>query len=248
MLSGMWLEIVLSEGDLTSLLREVTPLTITLGEQQWIAIESPSEVALVADVGLRVTCKAKVKWPLLGIGVPVTIHRMVVTFAPEVMQDADGSGESLVFGLRLQHADFAGLPDAIDARLSKAIDEALVAHRLDLAWKFTETLAGSIPLPATLDPIHGLSVHVAWAKVKVTDEAMVVALSLHHAFHRQGEPPPDRKNLPEKQARIDPPARIGRERRSIDDRSRSIVAPAVVAIGLGAFAGALFGAWAWRRR
>src|SRR5579859_7590108 len=167
----MWLEIVLSQNDLVTILREVTPITLRLGENQWFALESPSEVALVPDVGLRVTCKAKVKWPVLGVGVPVTIHKLVVTFAPEVVRQGDG--DLFVFGLRLQHADFAGLPDSVDKRLSKAIDDALVARRLDLAWKFTDTLAGSIPLPATLDPIDGVSMKVAWGKVKVTDEAMV---------------------------------------------------------------------------
>lgn len=231
----MWLEIVLSQGDLATMLRDVTPLTITLGEQQWIAIESPSEVVLVPDVGLRVTCKAKVKWPVLGVGVPVTIHRLVVTFAPEVVHLGD-DGDALVFGLRLHHADFAGLPDAIDARLSKSIDDALVARRLDLAWNFTDTLTGTIPLPATLDAIDGVSVRVAWGKVRVTEEAMVMAVSVHHAFHRRGESAEPRAISPKKPAEIDRP------------RERSSPVPLLVAIGVGAFAGAMLGAWVWRGR
>ena len=236
----MWLEIVLSQNDLVTILREVTPITLRLGEQQWFALESPSEVALVADVGLRVTCKAKVKWPLLGVGVPVTIHKLVVTFAPEVVRQGDG--DLLVFGLRLQHADFAGLPDSVDKRLSKAIDDALVKHRLDLAWKFTDTLAGSIPLPATLDPIDGMSMKVAWGKVKVTDEAMVMAFSVHHAFHRKGEAgvAPIAKP-PEKPVQNAIAPATGK------DSSLSPV-PLLVVIGAGALAGGLLGAWMWRRR
>jgi hypothetical protein len=148
----------------------------------------------------------------------------------------------LVFGLRLQHADFAGLPDSVDKRLSKAIDDALVARRLDLAWKFTDTLAGSIPLPATLDPIDGVSMKVAWGKVKVTDEAMVMALSVHHAFHRKGEAgaAPIAKQ-PEKQAQnaIAPAA---------TNHDASSPVPLLLVVGAGALAGGLLGAWMWRRR
>jgi hypothetical protein len=42
-------------------------------------------------------------------------------------------------------------------------------------------------LPPLLESLDSLSLNVAWGKVRVTDEAMVLAISFHAAVSRRGE-------------------------------------------------------------
>jgi hypothetical protein len=46
-----------------------------------------------------------------------------------------------------------------------------------------------VPLPSLLEPLESLSIRAAWGKVKITEEALVFALSLHNALVRRGDAP-----------------------------------------------------------
>src|SRR4051812_5252728 len=112
----MWVETILSRDDLAKLLAQALPLTIFLGEDRHdepaddrignqanqaqskgdhsLTLHDLGDVSLVPDVGLRVTCKAKVSWPVLGIDVPIGLNSLTLsvlpTIRPAIGKDAVG--------------------------------------------------------------------------------------------------------------------------------------------------------------
>ena len=181
----MWLEAILAKSDFVALLPELTPLTINLSGGGTVELDEPSGVELVADVGLRVTCKAKLHWPVLGIQVPVTLHSLTAVAKPQIAETS--TGDRLVFTFNVEKADFAGLPDVVDEKITEKINEALVRDHVALEWDFTDTLSHVFPMPATLDHLEALGLQVAWGEVRVTPDAVVFAVSFHARVMRTGE-------------------------------------------------------------
>jgi hypothetical protein len=187
----MWAEAIFSREDLARLVSQAMPLTIHLNDahtEQSLALSDPSEVRLIPDVGLRVVCKAHVHWPVLGISVPITLNSLSVTFVPTIERVADSDG--LLFRPSIEHADFAGLPAMVDDRLTRAINDKLSEKGIELAWNYAKTLSHIAPLPTMLDPLDGFALRPAWAKLRITEEALVYAVSFHSAILRRGEPLP----------------------------------------------------------
>jgi hypothetical protein len=181
----MWVEVILSGEDLKELFAELMPLTIHFGHKdQYLSFNDLREITLVPDTGLRIACKAKVCWPLLGLALPIPLHSLVVLARPEVAQTPEG--DILVFKLFIEHADFAGIPTAIDERITDKVNKALSERALDLSWNFARTLSRTVKLPRSLRPLDALSLRLAWGKVRVTDEAMVMAVSFHSKLSREG--------------------------------------------------------------
>jgi hypothetical protein len=192
----MWAELIFSRDDFARLLEQALPLTIRLGRlgesttEHSLSLSELSEVKLVPDVGLRVVCKARVHWPILGINVPVALNSLVLLFLPTIRKDPEG--ESLVFRLSIEHANFAGLPTVIDDRITAAVNSKLAEAEQELSWGFSKALAYRGPLPALLDPLESFGIGPAWGKVRVTDEAVVYAASFHFALaRRDGAPRPE---------------------------------------------------------
>jgi hypothetical protein len=185
----MWAEIIFSRDDFARLLAQALPLTIRLGHlgdsetEHSLSLSDLAEVKLVADVGLRVVCKALVRWPVLGVNVPVALNSLTVLFLPTIRKDAEG--ESLVFRLTIEHADFVGLPTAIDERITAGVNAKLADAENELSWHFSKALAYQGPLPALLDPLESFAIVPAWGKVRVTDEALVYAASFHMDLARR---------------------------------------------------------------
>src|SRR5579862_7933200 len=105
----MWIEAFISTEDLRRTLAEFAPLTIAFGNDGGeLALETPSKVLLVADQGARIECKARLRLPLFGIRVPMTIRSLVILLRPLI--EAHPKGDALVFKLEIEHADFALVP------------------------------------------------------------------------------------------------------------------------------------------
>jgi len=182
----MWVEVILSRDDLAELFGKLMPLTIHFGgKDQYLSLSEPREVTLVPDSGLRIACKAKVRWPVLGLALPIALHSLIVLVQPQVVQTADG--DILVFKLFIEHADFAGIPTAIDERITDKVNKELASRALDLSWNFARTLSRKVDLPRALRPVDALNLRLAWGKVRITDEAMVMAVSFHSKLSRSGE-------------------------------------------------------------
>jgi hypothetical protein len=192
MLDEMWAEIIATREDFQRLLQQAFPLTIRLGDpgsDHSLVLSDLSTVELVPDLGLRVECRARVHWPVLGIEVPVTLRSLTIVLLPSVGRSAEG-GDTLVFRVSIERADFSALPSMIDGRVTDAINARLADRNAELEWNFSKALTHTAALPELLEPLDRFAVHPAWGKVRVTEEAVVYAISLHTAIVRRGEPIP----------------------------------------------------------
>ena len=55
----------------------------------------------------------------------------------------------------------------------------------ELAWNFSKTLSHAFALPSFLEPLECFKLHVAWGEVKVTADALVLAISFHSEVTRR---------------------------------------------------------------
>ncbi len=183
----MWLEAIVSAEDLQRTLSRFAPVTIRLGEGGELALESPSEVSLLADRGVRVVCRARMVWPVIGVRVPMTIRSLIILLCPII--EAQAHGDVLVFKLEIEHADFALVPTFIDNRIISQINAKLAVKHVELSWSYAETLHHVFRMPHALDAVESLALVVDGAVVKVTKEAVGLAVSLHSDVRRAGEAP-----------------------------------------------------------
>jgi hypothetical protein len=187
----MWAEIIFSRDDLAHLLEQAFPLRIRLddtGEERSLSFFDLADVTLVADVGLRVVCKARVRWPVLGINMPLALSSLTLVLSPTVQPRA--GGDALVFRASIEDADFAVLPAMMDERITATVNAKLAAKEVELSWNFSKALTFLAPLPARLDPLESFAIRPAWGKVRITNDAIVYAASFHSSLIRRGEPPP----------------------------------------------------------
>ena len=165
----------------------MVPLTIRIDPDtdadQYIELTSASDLALVADQGLRMTTKARIHWPILGIAVPIKIDPLRVMIRPQIIV-APGGGDALSLALEIEHAEFAGILALGDQPITDKINSEL--GKLDLAWAFAAMpLSDQFKMPSMLEPLDSLALKVAWGKVRVTDEAIVLAISFRPRFRGQ---------------------------------------------------------------
>jgi hypothetical protein len=182
----MWLEAIVSKEDLLTLLPSLLPLKFDLSDGGDIFLHDPSGITLVAGSGLRFTCKAKLHYPVLGLKVPVTVSSVSALVRPRIVK-AEG-GEQLVFGLEVEHVDFAGLPELLDTAITDKITAALRARPLELSWGFQSTLSHTFALPPSLAPLASIGLHAKWGEVRVTEEALVLAVAVQTEVVRGPEP------------------------------------------------------------
>jgi hypothetical protein len=183
----MWTEIIIPREDLARLLAQAFPLTIRLGDAESdnsLALSDLRDVRLVPDVGLRIECRARVSWPVLGIQLPVVLNALTLLLVPSIGKGPEG--DTLVFRINLEHADFTAVPDLIDQRIRAAINAKLEAKDAELAWDLSKSLTLSAPLPTLLEELEAFAMRPRWAKVRITDQAIVYAASFNSAFVRHG--------------------------------------------------------------
>jgi hypothetical protein len=185
----MWVEAVLSKDDLAALIAQIVPLKVRIhpdsAPDQYIELATATNLSLVADLGLRMTTQARIHWPVLGIAVPITIDPLSVIIKPRVTKTPNG--DALAVTLEIEQAEFAGIPAFGDQAITEKINSELSKTDVDLSWAFATMLSHRFELPALLEPIDSLALNVAWGKVRVTDEAIVLAISFHAEVSRRGE-------------------------------------------------------------
>src|SRR5260221_952005 len=131
----MWVEAVLSKEDLAALIAQIVPLTIRInadgGADHYIELATATDLALVADQGLRMTTEARIHWPVLGITVPVKIDPLIVMIKPQVT--ATPGGDALSFTLQIEQADFAGILALGDQLITDKINSELGKSQVELS-------------------------------------------------------------------------------------------------------------------
>lgn len=192
----MWIEAILTEDDLSDLARRMTPLTIRFGNDGDLSLHDVRDVSLVADRGLRIVCKAKLHWPILGIHFPIVLHSVDAILIPVVRRGVGDNGEGvaatrdmLVFRVELERADLAGIPTVIDNRITAKVNQELAKSGAELTWRFSETLSHVFALPDSLQPKTSLGLRTAWGEVKVTATTVVLAVSIHADVGREAPRP-----------------------------------------------------------
>jgi hypothetical protein len=185
----VWVEAVLSKEDLIALMARVVPLTIRVGSDaagaHSIELATATDLVLVADQGLRMTTRARVHWPILGIAVPIDIDPLRVMIEPRVASTP--RGDTLSFSIEIEHADVAGLPAFVDRAIIDKINGELGARNAELAWAFGAMLSHRFEIPKLLDPIDSLALNVSCGKVRVTEEAIVLAIAFHADVSRRDD-------------------------------------------------------------
>jgi hypothetical protein len=181
----MWIEAIITKDDFANAIRSITPVRIHFDDNdktnRWLFLGQPTNVELVAEKGIRISCPAEIMWSMVGVNVPIKLHTLQVLLRPEIV--AKPTGHVLAFNLELEEADFKGIPALLDAGIMKGVNAALAAQ--DLAWDFTKTLTNSVKMPKQLDPIETLEIKVNWGKRRVDDEAVVLVVSFQLDFIRR---------------------------------------------------------------
>lgn len=185
----MWLEAIIAHSDLVRVLGRLLPVKIYLDREEdteevekdrWLALGRATQVALVPDAGLRVTCPAELSWSIAGVSTTANIDELQVMIRPQVIEKH--KGHVLEFGVEVEEVDFHSLPDFVDATIVKAVNGALAKKKLP--WNFTETLTRNVSLGAMLDPVEALDIAVTGGKLRITAEALVLMVSFELTFVR----------------------------------------------------------------
>ena len=182
----MRVEAILSVADLMALAAQFMPFSVELGGEGSLVVTDPSDLTLLAGNGVRVVCKAKLKWPVLGIVVPVTVQSLALVVQPEIAKTTDG--EALLLKLEVEHADLAGVPTFVDKRITEKVNAALAEKHVELAWNFAGTLNHAFALPKSLAPLEAFALSVIGARVVVTAEAMGFSVAFQSSVTRSPAP------------------------------------------------------------
>lgn len=186
----MWLEAIITHADLIAVLREMLPVKILLQDkkeqteeekkERWLWLGPATDVTLVADQGLRVTCPAEIAWEVVGVTPTVKLDELRVMLKPEVVEKHDGN--VLAFKIEVEEADFHMLPALVDNAVAKAVNGALAAKPLE--WNFTETIGHTVPLDHIFDLVKALKIEAKWGKIRISAEALALAISINLGFSR----------------------------------------------------------------
>jgi hypothetical protein len=170
----MWLEAIFTKEDLQDVVARFAPLKILLGDNGSLLLVSPSDVSLVADKGIAVTCDATIHWPILGFDVPVAMHGLLVHIVPVVEERPDGA--TLVFRLEIDHAGVAMLPSFFDHTVTTRVNQELEKKHVELAWNFQDTLSHVFGLPGSLASASAFAIRATAGRVKATEKALGLAV------------------------------------------------------------------------
>jgi hypothetical protein len=174
----MRLEAHLTAADFQHVFAQLTPLSVALdpdSPNKQLSLKTPSEVSVIAGLGLRVETEMQLQWDVIGLRVPVTLRRVVILMTPSVGQH-DGR-EALLFGLRIEEADVSAIPAFLRDVVVSRVNDALSKPDVRIAWQFLDTLDFGFPLPTEIRPAYSMrlyarsgSVHVEDGNVRLTVE------------------------------------------------------------------------------
>ena len=179
----MQIEATLTRSDIKALFERLAPLTIRLGGNDELTLDGPLKVKFDPSSGVRFFCRAKVRWSVLGLHVPVTVRAVGALVVPVLERTIKGT-EVLALKLALSGADIAVLPDALDAKLTERINAELVKNRVRAAWDFRALLDHAFALPDRVETAAAIGLNVRRAAVRMTTEALSLTVHLDTSVTR----------------------------------------------------------------
>ena len=171
----MWIEAILTPRDCSDFVESITPLTVDLGQDRMLVVARPRRVELVPDKGLRVQTVGHVVWTVAGVKLPVNIRVASLLLTPSI-EKREGR-DALGLRVRVEKLDFSVLPDFIDETVLHRINDVLSKHDDALVWRFPRTFDHFVALPKRVESATGVDIHTRWGKVRVTESALVLAVS-----------------------------------------------------------------------
>ncbi|HEX5656729.1 MAG TPA: hypothetical protein VFX59_06010 [Polyangiales bacterium] len=184
----MKLQAVFSRDEVVAFASEFLPLKLQLGDpkkdERYLLLSDPKTIDLVPGRGLRIACRAQIRWPVLGMNVPITARNLSVLMTPSVVE-LDGQ-PALAFKPRIEQADLSGVPARLDSTLTEAVNRALM-ERVAPTWKFGTMLTRSIAMPAMLSTTQSIDLGVAAGEVHVSEEAFTFSLVVRATAPRRSE-------------------------------------------------------------
>jgi hypothetical protein len=189
----MWLEAIISQEDLVQVMGEFLPVKIFLDQtevgegekkkdepERSLLLHTASQVTLVPEEGIRITCPAEITWSIVGVSPTMKIDALQVMIRPRIVEK--NKGHVLELGLEVEEADFHALPGFLDSTIARAVNTALATKKPD--WNFTETLTRTVGLGKMFDPVEALKIDVQWGKTKIGGEALGLVVSFKLGFVR----------------------------------------------------------------
>lgn len=173
----MKLQVVFSHDELVAFAAQWLPLKLLLGDKgdRFLQLSDPTTIELVPHEGLRIICRAEIRWPVLGLTVPITARNLSVLLRPSVgLQEGH---PALMFRLKIEQAELSGVPTRLNGTITDAINRAL-SERVKPSWAFGRSLTRSIAMPALLATTQSIDLAVQSGVVHVTEEAFTFELSL----------------------------------------------------------------------
>jgi hypothetical protein len=177
----MWAEAVLLPEDLDRVVAQMTPMAVAVGASHLLLFDA-SPCVLVPDIGLRIVCKAKVQWPVLGVDVPVTARSLTLLLRPAVARREEG--EALVITLAVESAELTGVPGLFEQRIMDLVNKELVKKEVELSWGFAKTLTHSFRLPGALAPLDSLDLEVLRGRVQILGDRLALAVQFGSSVKR----------------------------------------------------------------
>jgi hypothetical protein len=193
----MWLEAIFAREDLAQALAQLTPLRVELGDpgsDHYVYVGRPQSVELVEGRGLRVRTQAKLRWDVIGLRVPLTLRSVTFEVLPSVVH-REGR-DVLVFRFHLEEVDLTALPGLADRGLLDLVNKQLDKASTEIAWDFQKTLDWHIPLPKQLAPAEKFDLGATWGEVRITQEALVLAVSFRTHVQKSTDTRDDGEPLP----------------------------------------------------
>lgn len=187
----MDMTITLHRDELLRAIRDFLPMRLKIGNLEtnddppWIHIDEVEEAEFLPGRGVRVSCAARIHFPLPLLPDDFTVQHAVLEMVPAIVEGPEGP--VLAFRLDVPDIDVKYVPEFVDRAVLKRVNAALIEHASSIAWKFGKTLSRVISLPIRLQIVRAVALSAPSGSVEVTADGIFLRLSCDVSF-RHAEP------------------------------------------------------------
>jgi hypothetical protein len=92
----------------------------------------------------------------------------------------------LTFHVAIEHATLTGIPSALERWIVAAVNRRLLSGHVALGWDFSTLFGHVLPLPESIEPLDAALLRAAWGQLRIAEDAVAIAVSVHVALLRAG--------------------------------------------------------------